>query len=49
VKQLELKIEISSRRRKTYQQVPEQANNSYLADRGDKDRGLLLDLRAEVL
>lgn len=38
-----------SRSRETYQQIAEQANNSDLADRGNEDGGLLLDLRAEVL
>lgn len=33
----------------TYQQVAEQADNSDLADGGDEDGGLLLDLGTEVL
>lgn len=34
---------------KTYQKVAQQNNNGHLANGGNKNRGLLLDLRAEVL
>lgn len=33
----------------TYQQIPQQDDDSDLANRRNKDRGLLLDLGAEVL
>lgn len=36
-------------REETYQKVAQQNNNGHLANIGNEDRGLLLDLRAEVL
>jgi len=33
----------------TYQEIPEQDNDSHLPNRGDEDRGTFLDLGSEVL